>query len=1080
MSFSNRSRCIFLILLSAALLIATGCSKQSKVDRYLKSANGYFEAKDFQKGEIEYLNALKLDRANLEAVKHLATIYFDAGKIEQALPYLLGVRELDKNDLGVRLKLAQIFLSAGRLPDARKEAIEILDRDPKNDEAITLLADSSVTPADHSDTLQRLTKLEAQAADRAAWHLAMAGISLRKNDLPAAEASLGKALSLEPQSSQVHVAWALVYWMKKDLEKADQFFQKAAQLAPLNAAVCLRRAEFKINTGSPKEGREILEQFTVKVPDSTPVWLYLARLEFDGQKFPECTKIVDRILAKDPGNYQARVLHSSLTRVQGKPEDALKEAEELKRVYEGSAEVTFDLALAYLKNRDPAKAASSVQESLKLNPNLTQAALLQAELLVQKGDSATALPLLQSLVLKHPEITRAQLLLGGAYTSQGRLDEALKLYTAMEEKFPKVPDVPFLIGMTLRQQPGGKGNAEARKAFDRAAVLSPNDLLVTYQLVDLDLIDKAYPTAMDRVHALLEKMPKSGGAKIIEARIFMAQNNLKDAEAALKQSLEWEPSRSTAYDLLTQIYLVSNRVPEAMANMEETLKVQPNNVPVMMQMAVMLEKQGDTKKALTSYEGLLKIAPDFVPALNNLAFLLCDKLGKPDEALPLASKARELAPQAPSIADTLGWVYFRQHEYPRALALLQECAPKLPEEPEVQFHLGMAYFMMGQEEPARLAFQRALERKQDFPGRDQAEKRLALLDLDPNAADPAAIASLQEWIHQRPDDLPAFLRLGRTYESTGAPDKARQAYEDARKINPSSVPVLFALARLYSSSLKNPQQAFALATEARKLAPADADVAHILGTLAYQSGDNARAADLLQEAARKQSANPDVLFELARAVYAVGRVDDAEENMRRAVQTGGLKGGPAQEAQSFLAMLDLAKTPGKRLAAEAEVQKELAARPDFLPALMVAALIHEQLGHAPEAKEAFEKILATNPQFAPARKQLAAIYTDQGDQQKAQEQASKARETLPDDPELTKILGKIAYRRGDFPGAILFLRESSLKRPDDGELFYFLGMAQSQGKANEESKVALQRALTLSPTAPFAPEAKKVLAELEK
>lgn len=1077
----RNTRWICLLLLSAStLLLASGCTKKSKAEGHLKRADAYFAAKDFPRAEIEYLNVLKLDRVNVEAVKHLATIYFDQGKIQQAVPYLLGVRELDKNDLGARLKLAQIFLSAGRLPDARKEAIEILDRDPKNDEAITVLADSSATPADLSDTLQRLEKLEAQAAGRAAWHLAMAGISLRKADLPAAEVSLGKALSLEPQSSQVQVAWAMIYWLKKDLEKADQFFKMAADLAPLNAAVCLRRAEFKLNTGSPKEGREILEQFAAKVPDSTPVLLYLARLDFDGQKYPECAKIIGGILARDPGNYQARVLHSSLTRVQGKPEDAVKEAEELKRVYDGSAEVTFDLALAYLKNRDPVKAVASVQDALKLNPNLTQAALLKAELLVQKGDSATALPLLQELVQKHPEITRAQLLLGGAYTAQGKLDEALKLYTAMEEKFPKVPDVPFIIGMTLRQQPGGKGNAEARKAFERAAALSPNDLLVTYQLVDLDLLDKAYPAATERVAALLEKMPKSGGAKVIEARIFLAQNNLKDAEVSLKQALEWEPNGSTPYDLLTQIYLSSNRLPEALANMEEMLKKKPDNVPVMMQMAVMLEKQGDLNKAVATYENLLKIAPDFVPALNNLAFLLCDKLGKPSEALPLASKARELAPQALPIADTLGWVYFRQREYPRALALLQECAPKLPEEPEVQFHLGMAHYMMGQEEPARLAFQRALERKQDFPGRDQAEKRLALLGLDPNAPDPAAIASLEELTRQQPDDLPALLRLGGIYERTGVPDKARQAYEDARKVNPGSAPVLFALARLYSTDLKNPQQALALASEARKLAPEDAAIAHLLGRLAFQSGDHVRAANLLQESARKLPDHPEVIFDLAQAVYAVGRVNEAGETMRRAVGGGGLKGENALEAQSFLEMLDLAKDSGRQLAAEAEVQQALKARPNLLPALVVAALIQEQSGNVPEAKEAFEKILVANPQFAPARKQLAEIYTDQGDQQKAQEQATKAREVLTDDPELTKILGKIAYRRGDFPGAILFLRESSLKRPEDGELFYFLGMAQNQRKAKEESKLALQRALTLSPGAAFVSEAKKALAELEK
>ena len=141
----------------------------------------------------------------------------------------------------------------------------------------------------------------------------------------------------------------------------------------------------------------------------------------------------------------------------------------------------------------------------------------------------------------------------------------------------------------------------------------------------------------------------------------------------------------------------------------------------------------------------------------------------------------------------------------------------------------------------------------------------------------------------------------------------------------------------------------------------------------------------------------------------------------------------------------------------------------------------EQRGRIPEARLAYEKILAEDPQFAPARKQLAGLYTDYlGDQKKALEFAKKAHEVLTQDSELAKTLGKIAYRQGDFSNAITFLQESSAKRAEDAEVFYFLGMAHYQRKAKEESKSALERALALGPTAPFAPEIKKTLSELDK
>src|SRR5439155_13642502 len=180
------------------------------------------------------------------------------------------------------------------------------------------------------------------------------------------------------------------------------------------------------------------------------------------------------------------------------------------------------------------KAPGNLQEALKLNPNYTQATLLLAELNIEKGDARSAVSALQDVVKRQPDVTRAQFLLGSAYSAQGRFDEALALYSGMEKRYPTNPAVSFLTGLTLRQQ---NRRAEARKAFEKAAHLSTNDLLVSYQLVDLDILDENYPAAFERVHDLLANNPKSAGAKFIEARIFLAHTNLNDTDAVLTMAL---------------------------------------------------------------------------------------------------------------------------------------------------------------------------------------------------------------------------------------------------------------------------------------------------------------------------------------------------------------------------------------------------------------------------------------------------------------------------------------------------------------------------------------------------------------
>src|SRR5436309_1722555 len=89
-----------LICLLCALMLTPGCTKQARKERHLKNANRYFEAKDFKKAEVEYLNVLRVDRTNAWVVTRLATIYYDQGKIQQAVPFLRGARDLDKNNAG--------------------------------------------------------------------------------------------------------------------------------------------------------------------------------------------------------------------------------------------------------------------------------------------------------------------------------------------------------------------------------------------------------------------------------------------------------------------------------------------------------------------------------------------------------------------------------------------------------------------------------------------------------------------------------------------------------------------------------------------------------------------------------------------------------------------------------------------------------------------------------------------------------------------------------------------------------------------------------------------------------------------
>ena len=185
----------------------------------------------------------------------------------------------------------------------------------------------------------------------------------------------------------------------------------------------------------------------------------------------------------------------------------------------------------------------------------------------------------------------------------------------------------------------------------------------------------------------------------------------------------------------------------------------------------------------------------------------------------------------------MGWVLYKRGDYQQALSILQESAEKGADNPEIQFHLGMTAYMMGQTDLAKTALRKAASAAKDFPDKDESKRRLALLESGAGASPELSIPQLEAMAKEQPNDVIVQLRLGEAYDKQGAADKATAAFEQALKLNPKLIAAATKLAQLYAGPLQNKEKALAYAKKARELAPADPRVASILGKVAYDSGN---------------------------------------------------------------------------------------------------------------------------------------------------------------------------------------------------------------------------------------------------
>jgi len=297
-------------------------------------------------------------------------------------------------------------------------------------------------------------------------------------------------------------------------------------------------------------------------------------------------------------------------------------------------------------------------------------------------------------------------------------------FKKLEELTPTNPAAPYLMGLTRRQE--GK-NAEARRQFERALAMAPRFTNPLAELTSMSFADQDQSAALSRIErqALLE--PSSSEIQYLLGQAYLASGDRSAAEKAYRKAVEINPNAVGAYVSLGQLYGNSKEYDRAIGELEKALETQPEQPAALMLWSIAQQMKGEEVKAREGYEKLLAKNPRFAPAANNLAWILAEKNEDLQRAALLAQGAREAAPQDPQIADTLGWVFYKQGAYPRAEALFKEAAEKLPSNAEVHYHLGMAQQQMGRTAEAKQSLEKSLELSQSFAGADEARRTLAAL-----------------------------------------------------------------------------------------------------------------------------------------------------------------------------------------------------------------------------------------------------------------------------------------------------------------------------------------------------------------
>lgn len=1036
----------------ALALLPLGCSKESKIARHTERADAFFAEGDYDKARLEYLNIVQLDPRNTYAIGQLGNIFFENGIVLQARAALEQALKLGATDPRLRARFGALLAASKLSDEARRQAQQALEADPTQEEALILLAELANDAAAAAEFKSLLGRLRAQKGNLAVYDTAEAIVTLKGRDMNTALALAERAVAASPQSASAQFVLAGIYLAQTNQAAGGPALARAVELSPPRSTRHIQYFNYLLQRGATNEAIAHLDQTIKAAPDFTPARLRKAQWAFAGRDFEAVGRELDAVLTRDRLNPEARILEAQLHLARREPARAAEVMEELIRQFPNSEQLQYQAALASLANQKANEAQLHLDRAYELNPNVPEVVLLRGRLYLARGQAAEAIASTQRLIATNATLRPAYQLLGDALAANGELDRAVAVFRDYERRFTNDPAGPQNLGLLhLRKQEV----SPARSAFERAVALRPDFLPAVEQLVRLDLAVTNAPQAVARAQRFVEQHPSVAEGHVLLAQAQWANQQAQLAEAELEKAVELKPALQSAYLLLAQIYQESNRRDAAIQKLNALLERQPAEQRALMMLGILYTAAGDQKKAAESYETLLKARDSFSPALNNLAYLYSEHLDNLDRAYDLARKSRELQPDDPRIADTLGWILYRRGEYAAALVHLEESASRLVREGEVFFHLGMAHYAMAHEQPARAAFQQAIRLEPTASWRQQIDDRLAVLDASVTG-DPETLRRLEQRAATNPKDAVLLSRFAQSLESAGQLDRALATFARAAAVSPDALLPLIGQARV-TVAKGDAAAGLNLARKARDRAGNDPDSLFALGQIGFKARDYSWSYALLQEAVNGLSDKAQAQFVFGQAAIAVGRLDVARGALEKV--TGG---DYTNRAALQLRLLPFCRT-GSLAPIPPDVIRQLnAAQPGELLADFLKARQLALAGQTDQAVTGLESILKLYPQFTPAKRSLATIWSTRPDSAtQAEKLAREVREVQPNDAEMARVIGVAALARQDFRYAADLLHEASRSLPKDVELLILLGQARAQSDQVAAARQAFNQALAL-------------------
>jgi cellulose synthase operon protein C len=657
-------------------------------------------------------------------------------------------------DPRVRYAEALIAYARGDLPGARDAVQAVLSAAPQHVPALYLSGIINYAMGSYAAAEEALRAVIAKVPNNANARRLLAATYLRGGRTAQALEVLEPALARTPDDPALLRAAAEVQLAANNPNRAAELYERASVLDKGDATNRVRLAQARLAAGGDAEAslRE-LENIVGANPSLAMADLALITAHLRRRETDQALVAAEAFTKKQSNNPVAWNVKGVVNSNRHDYAAARASFEQALKIEPGFVAAAYNLAQLDLVERNAEGARKGYEKILAKDPRNEQALLAIANMLAAThAPPAQVKAALDRAVAANPTSVRTRLALLSYYAQQRDGKGALEAAQSANSAIPDNSQLVDALGMT--QQAAGETN-QALETMARAVKLQPDSAVPLLRLAGVQAANKDYDGSIatlkkaiavqpglpaswvalagvynstNRVDAgladarrLQKDMPTKAAGYALEGNLLMSQKKAPEAAKAFREALVREPAPILAASLYSALQAAGKK-DQALLMAQQWQKENPKDVVLRTLQGQQALLAKDYKTAVVYLRSALDADPDNIVTLNNLAWAL-NELGDP-KALEYADRAANIAPYAPAVMDTQGWVLVTQGKSARGVELLRMASGLSPQDADIRLHFAKALLKAGDKAGAKSELEAVAVLTQASPARSEAQQML--------------------------------------------------------------------------------------------------------------------------------------------------------------------------------------------------------------------------------------------------------------------------------------------------------------------------------------------------------------------